>query len=322
MSEASKKSNRKTSGGSRSVTSSPGSASGVTPLETLDGQMIFPLGQEAVPASLSVRAGSGEASQITVTYGLHGSGLSESHDLSISLANKYRVLTASHGSTLFRLTWKTRRTHAGRSIPARRASAHRTFVNGCTSWPSPMAGTPAQNGYNEAGNNDSSRKTVALASWPTPNHNTTGAGTQGREGGENLQTAAQMIGWPTPTADDPNNAMRKSGQFKSLTRDSHLVGTSWSSPSARDWKDTPGMAKETEDRARLDQLPRQAHLASEHSGNSNGTNAQTAGSGPFLLNPRFSLWLQGLPDAWASCAEQAIASALHKRKRLSGRALK
>jgi hypothetical protein len=39
-------------------------------------------------------------------------------------------------------------------------------------WPTPMAGTPAQNGYNEAGNNDSSRKTVelavALTAWATP----------------------------------------------------------------------------------------------------------------------------------------------------------
>ncbi len=35
-------------------------------------------------------------------------------------------------------------------------------------WPSPMAGTPAQNGNNEAGNNDSSRRTVELAGWPTP----------------------------------------------------------------------------------------------------------------------------------------------------------
>jgi hypothetical protein len=34
-------------------------------------------------------------------------------------------------------------------------------------WPTPMAGTPAQNGNNEAGNNDSSRRTVALAGWPT-----------------------------------------------------------------------------------------------------------------------------------------------------------
>ena len=34
--------------------------------------------------------------------------------------------------------------------------------------PTPMAGTPAQNGNNMAGNNDSSRKTVELASWGTP----------------------------------------------------------------------------------------------------------------------------------------------------------
>jgi hypothetical protein len=33
-------------------------------------------------------------------------------------------------------------------------------------WPTPMAGTPAQNGNNEAGNNDSSRKTVAMCQWP------------------------------------------------------------------------------------------------------------------------------------------------------------
>lgn len=32
-------------------------------------------------------------------------------------------------------------------------------------WPTPMAGTPAQNGNNEAGNNDSSRKTVDFVKW-------------------------------------------------------------------------------------------------------------------------------------------------------------
>jgi hypothetical protein len=35
-------------------------------------------------------------------------------------------------------------------------------------WPTPMAGSPATENYNETGNNDSSRKTVALASWPSP----------------------------------------------------------------------------------------------------------------------------------------------------------
>jgi hypothetical protein len=34
------------------------------------------------------------------------------------------------------------------------------------SWPTPMAQTPATEDYNEAGNSDSSRKTVALAAWP------------------------------------------------------------------------------------------------------------------------------------------------------------
>jgi hypothetical protein len=38
----------------------------------------------------------------------------------------------------------------------------RDFVH-LASWPTPMAGTPAQNGNNEAGNTDSSRKTVSLA---------------------------------------------------------------------------------------------------------------------------------------------------------------
>ena len=35
-------------------------------------------------------------------------------------------------------------------------------------WPTPMAGTPAQNGNNAAGNTDYSRAVVALAGWPTP----------------------------------------------------------------------------------------------------------------------------------------------------------
>lgn len=35
-------------------------------------------------------------------------------------------------------------------------------------WPTPMAGSPATEEYNEAGNTDSSRKTVELASWATP----------------------------------------------------------------------------------------------------------------------------------------------------------
>ena len=57
--------------------------------------------------------------------------------------------------------------------------ARQTYL---ASWPTPMAGTPAQKGYNEAGNTDSSRKTVALAtdSGPAPNGSPAGTGKQGQ----------------------------------------------------------------------------------------------------------------------------------------------
>lgn len=95
------------------------------PLERLDGQTILPFGQALVPAKVSVQAGKGAASQISVTYGPHGSGSSASHILSQSLANRLRVKTDLLGSTLFRLTWKERVTPSGRRIPALRASGRR-----------------------------------------------------------------------------------------------------------------------------------------------------------------------------------------------------
>ncbi len=50
-------------------------------------------------------------------------------------------------------------------------------------WPTPMAGTPAQNGNNEAGNTDSGRKTVEMCQWP-------------------LNEQAQLSGWATPKKAD------------------------------------------------------------------------------------------------------------------------
>ena len=172
------------------------------------GRKMSSAGRDLARANHSLWPESEPAHPMGVTCGPRGLNASASAALSQSLANKLRAMTDSHGSMLFRLIWKTRITPAGRLIPALRASALRTFGKDCTSWPSPMAGTPAQHGYNEAGNTDSSRRTVALVSWPTPN------------------------------ADDANNATRDSGQFQSLTRTAMRA-----SPSSRDWKDSPGMAQ-------------------------------------------------------------------------------
>jgi len=61
----------------------------------------------------------------------------------------------------------------------------------------------------------------------------------------------------TTPAQQPISALRASAL---RTSDSAYGG--WVTPTVRDWKDSPGMATETEDgRTRLDQLPRQATLA-------------------------------------------------------------
>jgi hypothetical protein len=51
--------------------------------------------------------------------------------------------------------------------------------------------------------------------------------------------------------------------------------------------------------------------------NRGSSSAGTASAVAYLLNPRFSLWLQGYPAAWASCAERAIASCRRSRRRSS-----
>ena len=68
------------------------------------------------------------------------------------------------------MTWKERVTPSGRVICALRASERRTAAKDFSGWPTPMAGSPATESYNEAGNTDSGRKTVQLVmgAWSTP----------------------------------------------------------------------------------------------------------------------------------------------------------
>ena len=136
------------------------------------------------------------------TYGQPSTISSASAALTSCLVSRLQARTALLGSTLYKLTWKERATPAGRSISALRASGRPTSAS---------ASTGLESG------------------WPTPTSSSTGAGSEGRQGGLNVQTAAQLAGWTTTT---------------------------------RDHKDTPGMATHAEDgRSRLDQLPRQAYLA-------------------------------------------------------------
>lgn len=128
-------------------------------------------------------------------------------------------------------------------------------------------------------------------------------------------------GWPTPRSvaagPDFAIAMRKNSGGMSLQTTAQLAG--WVTPSARDWKDTPGMATERPDgRNRADQLPRQAATA---------TPCRLTVSGKMLtgfcagmesggqLNPALARWLMGLPPEWDDCGAMVTPSSRRRQPR-------
>jgi hypothetical protein len=168
--------------------------------------------------------------------------------------------------------------------------------------------------------------------------------------GESLpqQIAGTMGQWSTPRASDgekggPNQSFGAGGQ--PLPSQMHQASP-WVTPSARDWKDTPGMATATEDgRSRLDQLPRQMAAAStwptpdaslggpdpltRKTGLSTQTymaRATTAPSGPTpngssatttrrgAPNPEFAFWLMGFPNEWVCGVLRAMQSLSRLRR--------
>ena len=178
-------------------------------------------------------------------------------------------------------------------------------------WPTPMAGTPAQNGNNEAGNNDSSRKTVALSGWPTPNaangdrtaykdfDKLMARKAAGRQ--TNLQEIVMVAGWNTLRATDGSNGGPNQAGG-ALTPDAALSG--WPTPTSRDHKD----GKECPNVPLNALLGRVAWLTA------NPQAARITADGTMLtgcsagmesggqLNPAFSGWLMGFPEAWCHAA--------------------
>lgn len=216
-----------------SATSSPASADGPMPYDSRDGPTIVPSGPDPAHASLSARQARAQGLLTSGTCGPPGTGSSRSAALTASTVSKLQVDPALCGSILYRLTWKRSSTPSRRLIYRLRASAQRTFDNACGGWP-----TPTRNSCN-------------------------GVGSSGRDGGLNLQSAAQsaiadtaqssiasastsalsapaLSGWPTATANDAlgsdyaysqgdrNRPVLKLGAVAKLA--------GWATPAARDHK--------------------------------------------------------------------------------------
>lgn len=257
-----------------SATSSQELEGGQKPSELQDSQGSIASGvlrclasQYRVPVNAKVR-------KINGTSGLNSIQSSASAALQQSLASSLQARTDVNGSMEYRLIWKSWDMQSQRQICALQALGRHTNDSestGLLGWPTPAVQN-SHGGVNPAGN--------------TGEHFT-------------LQTAASLAGWGTPRV-ATNNGLSHPGRaaLKESRLEDQVQG--WTTPCARDWKDSPGMSTERTKsdgtvRSRTDQLPRQVHgmtLPSQHAG--------TERRG--VLAPEFPRWLMGFREAFDTCS--------------------
>lgn len=310
---------------------SPESAGGPPPCASPVGPTTSPSGPAPARANLSARQAEAAGLLTSGTYGLTSTTSYESAALAESLVSKLRLLTASHGSTLYKMTWKVRVTPQQRLIYALRASAPRTSASVCIGWPAPRSidgskGSRSTEGVqkeiNRKGHLDELPSVASLVGWPTPQtSDTTGGGQAKRaETRGNLNDHVMLAGWVSPTAQDGSRGglpPRPHDTGVPLSQQATLAG--WPTPQAHDPQkrgntnadhphyphDPPNMAEWT-----VHDGPARRTASGQAL---TGSSAAMESGGQ--LNPRFSLWLQGFPAAWANCAERVTRLSSRKPRR-------
>lgn len=160
------------------------------------------------------------------------------------------------------------------------------------------------------------REKVMIAAWPTTTgNNATGAGAQGRTGGENLQTAVNVASWNTPRATDgTHGGPNQTGG--ALPPDVQLAA--WLTPSVNDSKNdaTPSQWR------RKSSMSCEVFKVFLPGNDPHSSTAATIKSGVYRLNPYFSAWLMGFPREWTESGLMAFAkleASRSPRKKRGGR---
>lgn len=260
-----------------SATSLPASGAGPWPFALHAGPPSGPCGPARARASRSRSRGSGAVKQTSATCGLCGSGSSASAALNVSLANKLRARLGTGGSMEFVQTWRAKVTPSGRLYWEHTASGRRTGDNDCGGlrpWVSPTSQDAVRGGLPPRPW-DTGVPLSQQVAWATPSARDYRDGraspeTMGRNARPLNEQAVMLAAWTTPQTHDAQG----SGQAERLKRHGTAHG-----------------CKNLQDEAHLRETVTGATLSS--------CPAQTGKPGASLcLNPAFSLWLMGYPEAW------------------------
>src|SRR5579862_597492 len=267
----------------RNTTSSLASACGPTQPDLLAGLTIEGSGPPPARAS---RSRMPESVAVLTIQGIRGPTHFDSYEAAApvsSWASKFQARLATVGSTECSLIWKAKATPAKRSMYRLAASTRHISVTASfglpreATWPT-VTSLSSQNSNRPANSRSQNitREIMERATWATPKASAAGpdfAKYERSSTGASLQT--------------------------------QMAASTWVTPSARDWKDSVGMATQAGDRSRIDQLPRQMSVnspnatadATVRSGpNTNGSSATTEKRG--APNPQFAFWLMGLDSEY------------------------
>lgn len=240
----------------------------------------------------------------------------------------------------------------GPPILRRAASARRTSDSGCTGWPTTRA-TDADKGvrseagsaaeYQRKGTGADLPTIATLAGWPTPDSSHHGMLSPdaalaritnhlngGTKRAANLDDVAALVGWATPTsryskdgacqdADVPVNGLlgRQAAKLVSPPLGAWPTPTSASQGSP----ENPEARKRRGFNAGLSPMDA-ACLAIPPASGTDTTSSPAGTEKRGVLNPAFSLWLQGYPAEWLCCGVRATQSVRKRQRRSSGRTSK
>lgn len=274
----------------RNAISLLGSAAGRLPFNLPDFRQISPAGQVHPPASLSASPVSKSDSTTRDTLPQNSAILSRSASLQSSLANRLQQRLSPDGLIFYSVKWKQKATPARRQYCQLVASKRHT--------------------------NATDYFLARREAWPTTTaNNATGAGTGGRAGGPNLQTAAQLVDWHTAIANDARGSdYSTSNGEKILKLGGQAKLSNWPTMTANDFKGSgPTVIRKDGKNRTFDRVDYATErgiagplILNDRGEDVTGSYALTETCGQ--LNPEHSRWLMGFPTEWCACAAMEMPS--------------